>query len=114
MAALALLCCGCGQFQNGKICTALYAYGVAATVTAEDSGAPISNATLTLTDGIYTETMQSFATGQFVGAGERAGTYTLTATAPGYATKTIDSIVVTSDSCHVMGVHVNVVLQPAA
>jgi hypothetical protein len=55
-----------------------------ATVTNSDTGTAISNAALTLTEGDYQEVMQAFPTGDYVGAGERVGTYTLTATAPGF------------------------------
>ena len=98
---------------GGIACTALYAYGISATVTNAVTGEAISNATLTLTDGAYQETMTSFPSNEFVGAGERKGTYTLTATAAGFATKTITNIVVTADQCHVQGVHVDVQMQPS-
>jgi Carboxypeptidase regulatory-like domain len=102
------------SFNPGGIaCTALYAYGVNASVTNASTGAPIGNATLTLKDGDYEEVMQPFPTGDYVGAGERKGTYTLTAEAPGFESKTIENIVVTADECHVQGVHVDVALQPS-
>src|SRR5438876_6759286 len=101
------------QLPGQKACTALFAYGVSSSVTNAATGAPITNATLTLQDGDYTEVMQSFPTGDYVGAGERAGTYTLTAQAPGFETKTIEGIVVTQGECHVNGVRVDVALQPA-
>ncbi len=104
----------CIQPPAGTPCTALFAYGVNATVTDAVTGASIANATLTLTESGYTEVMQPFPTGDYVGAGERAGTYTLTATAPGYQSRTITDIVVTADECHVRGVHVDVQLQPAS
>lgn len=97
----------------GQACTGLFAYGVNATVTNAITGAPINNATLTLVEGSYQEVMQSFPTGDYVGAGERAGTYDLTASAQGFQTQTIDNIVVTADPCHVQGVHLDVKLQPA-
>ena len=93
-------------------CTDLFAYGVNVTLTNAVTGEPVSNATLTLAEGSYTEVMQSIPTGDYVGAGERAGTYTLTATAPGFQPQTISDIVVTADRCHVQGVHLDVALQP--
>ena len=107
-----LVLCGCPGFL-GPVCTANFAYGVNATVTDAVTGEPVADATLILSAGSYQETMQAFPDGDFVGAGERAGTYTLTASAPGYQDLTIDSIVVTADECHVRGVHVDVPLQPA-
>jgi Carboxypeptidase regulatory-like domain len=102
----------CRLLPGGIACTALYAYGVNVTLTNAATGASIDNATLTLTDGSYQEVMQHFQDGDYVGAGERAGTYTLTASAPGFQSKTIDDIVVTADECHVHGVHLDVLLQP--
>jgi len=89
----------------------LYAYGVSAQVTDATTGAFIGNATLTLKDGDYEETMQYWFEGSYVGAGERAGTYVLEASAPGYESKSIEDIVVTADECHVEGVAVMVKLQ---
>ena len=79
---LGLPLAGCLPQFDGTACTDLFAYGVNATVTNATTGAPITDATLTLTEGTYTEVMQLIPTGDYVGAGERAGTYTLTATAP--------------------------------
>ena len=115
--AASVLAAGCGfsvnrGVQGGTPCTALYAYGVSATVTCAVNGDPINDATLTLTDGGYSEVMQFVVTGDYVGAGERAGTYSLTAVAAGYISQTINGIVVTADECHVQGVHVAVQLQP--
>mgnify|MGYP001569523953 CR=1 FL=1 len=103
----------CIPFPFGIACTANYAYGLTATVTNALTGARIDNATLTLVDGAYQETMQSFPGGDYVGAGERAGTYALTATATGFQTQTLDNIIVTADVCHVHGVHVDIMLQPS-
>jgi len=103
----------CIPFPMGIPCTLIYAYGLSATVTNALTGAGIDNATVTLVDGAYQETMQSAPGGNFIGAGERAGIYTLTASAPGFQTKTLDSIVVTADLCHVHGEHVDVMLQPS-
>jgi hypothetical protein len=102
---------GCIVVVDEPVCTALYAYGVTATVIDADTGTLIDNATLTLTEGDYTEVMEMDPSGDYVGAGERAGTYTLTATAPGYQQKVTENIVVTADECHVIGVHVYVPLQ---
>jgi len=103
----------CTWQPSGPPCTALFAYGINATVTNALTGDPINNATLTLTEGSYQEVMQLIPTGDYVGAGERAGSYTLTASAPGLQVQTIDNIVVTADECHVQGVHLDVKLQPA-
>jgi hypothetical protein len=112
-----LVSAGCGilpgsLLPGGTACTELYAYGVSVTVTNAINGNPVNNATLTLSDGSYNETMQWVPTGDYVGAGERAGTYALTVTAPGFQSQTIGQIVVTADACHVQGVHLTVELVP--
>jgi hypothetical protein len=100
--------------SNGKVCTTLYAYGLSVQLTDASTGQPITGATLTLSDGDYQEVMIAFPgpAGNYAGAGERAGTYTLVVTAQGYQSKTVDSIVVTANECHVIGVHLDVQLQP--
>ncbi len=109
LAGLALLPGGC---PSPFACTDLFAYGVNVTVTNAATGQPVNNATLTLTEGAYNEVLQLIPTGDYVGAGERAGTYTLTATAPGFQPQTTNDIVVTAGRCHVEGVHLDVALQP--
>ncbi len=99
---------------GGRACTTEFRYGLTVEVTSAATGAPITNATLTLTEGSYVEAMERFPTGDYVGAGERAGTYTLTAEASGFQTKTVSNIVVTADECHVKGVRLEVELEPSA
>jgi len=113
---LALLITGCPNlFNNGDnniICTAEFVIGLTVTVT-DDMGNPVSGATLTLTEGSYTETMAEFQTGQFAGAAERAGTYTLTIEANGFDPVTLNNILITEDECHVIMVNREVTLTPA-
>jgi hypothetical protein len=111
LVAAGLSAAGCDTLPGGWACTALYAYGVSAEVTDADTGAAIGNAVLKLYDGKYEETMQNYFENTHVGAGERAGTYKLVASAPGYETQTIEDIVVTADECHVKGVAVAVKLR---
>lgn len=100
--------------RGDRACTLEFRYGVNSSVTDARTGAAITNARLTLTEGTYSEEMTRFpANNDYVGAGERAGTYTLTAEASGYVTKVIPGIVVTADECHVTGVRVDVQLEPA-
>jgi hypothetical protein len=93
-------------------CTMMYVYGVSAEATNAQTGATITNATLTLRDGNYIEVMQSITPGEFFGAGERPGTYSLTAQASGFQGVTVENIVVKSDPCHVIPVTVQVAMQP--
>jgi len=102
---------GCGDAPVG--CTTIYAYGVSATVRNAANNAPVTGATLVLVDGAYRETMMSFGPpGQYAGAGERAGTYTLAVMAPGFTTSAARTIVVTADECHVRGQVVTIDLTP--
>ena len=99
------LCAGC---PNGGVpCTLEFAYGLTVHLSDAGTGAPISGASLILREGAYVETMQEilpdFEPGTYVGAGERAGTYTLTVQAAGYEGQSIEDIVVTADICHVTG-----------
>lgn len=101
----ALALCGCGLIgDDGRVCTALYAYGISVNITDGTTGEPVTDATLTLIDGDYSETMQPFPSGGYAGAGERQGTYTLVIEVPGVPVETIDEIAVDHDGCHVIGV----------
>ena len=105
---------GCCWIPDGVICTLEFAYGIAVTVT-DENGGPITGATLTLTDNGYTETMVELADpqpGVYLGAGERAGTYTLTVEAEGFEPATLENIFVDEDVCHVIPVERTVSLTP--
>lgn len=102
---------GCGDAPLA--CTTIYAFGVSATVRNAANNAPVVGATLVLVDGTYRETMMTFGTpGSYAGAGERAGTYTLTVMAPGFVTPPARTVVVTADECHVRGQAVTIDLTP--
>lgn len=74
-----------------------------------------SGVTVIAQDGSYTETLENFPndeTALFVGAWERAGSYTVTVSKEGYQTYTSEIIVVTADICHVIPQQITVDLQP--
>ena len=79
-------------------------------------GTGIDHATLTLTEGEYTETLMwlGWPSGAYSGADERAGVYTLTVEADGYVSQTIEEIGIglTEDGCHVATVNLTVNLIP--
>ena len=103
----------CRWIDDPVVCTDIFVYGINVTLTDAETGQPIEGATLTLTEGSYSETMESFlGSGQYVGAGERAGTYTLTAEADGYESTTVTNIFVDADECHVIPVTLTVELTP--
>ena len=108
-----LLVAGCPFLSilphGGIICTEIFVYGLNVTVTDVNDNA-ITGATLTLTDGAFTETMEEVIAGVYAGAGERAGTYTLRVEADGFVTQTITDIVIEADECHVIPVARDVTL----
>jgi len=109
--ATCLLAPGCALYPKGPVCTEIYVYGVNVTVT-DENGDPVSGATLTLVEGEFSEVMEEIrpGEGEYVGAGERAGTYTLIVEADGYDTATIENIAVNADECHVIPVSREVIL----
>ncbi len=108
-----LAAAGCFPILDGTICTDDFRAGVNVTVT-DENGDPISGATLTLTEGDFSETMEeSSRAGEYFGAGERAGAYTLTVEAVGFEPVVVDDIVVDEDECHVIPVAQEVSLTPS-
>lgn len=92
-------------------CTANIEPGVVVQVTDANTGQAVSDATVTLTEGNYSETLMGYE-GTYQGADERPGTYTLTVSADGYVTATVDNLVVTADVCHVITVYQDIQLVP--
>lgn len=99
----------CGTF-DGPICTMQFVYGLTVQVT-DENGDPVVGATLTLTEAEYVEVVPGppgsgveLEGGTYLGAGERAGTYTLTVESPGFEPVTIENIVIEADECHVISV----------
>ena len=105
---------GCGGGGAGGFCTDLYAYGLNVTVSDGSTFQPVCDATVTAVDGEYTETLMplpaSSSSCAYVGAGERPGTYTVTASKSGYMNGTQSNVKVVSDGCHVAGVAVTLTL----
>lgn len=119
--AAALLVMGCraqdndNENDNGNgdtACTEIFVSGVNVSVTDQD-GQPVTGAVLTLTEGDFSETMEDLGDGEYAGAGERAGTYTLTVDADGFETATVENIVVGADECHVIPEARDVTLSPS-
>lgn len=113
--ALALGCLPPYGILPVRPCTMQYVYGVSVNVTDARTGQPINNAVVTITDGGYSETLQSYSydsDGTYVGAGERPGTYVMTVTAPGYPSPFPQTFTLGFDGCHVIPQSFNVALQP--
>ena len=62
----------------------------------------IEGATLTLTEGTYSEILWEVLPGRYAGAWERDGVYDLTVDAPHYLSAYRSDIVVLRDECHVI------------
>ena len=99
---------GCyeGDTTEPIFCTDQFVYGLTVTVRDQSSGTPIAeDATLTLREGAYEEVVtDSWDGSSLSGAGERAGTYTVTVEHAGYETWTRAGVVITADECHVIPV----------
>jgi hypothetical protein len=105
---------GCG---GPVACTLEFRLGLVVTVVNGATGAPRCDARVTITDGAYRETLASppfpgtdgGMNCSYEGAGERAGTYTVEASADGIE-KTLTNVVVTRDACHVQTQAITIVL----
>ncbi|RDK88619.1 carboxypeptidase-like regulatory domain-containing protein [Marinirhabdus gelatinilytica] len=94
-------------------CTEEFVYGLSAQVHDAATGGIIPNGvTVVAQDGDYTETLD-FVFDTHIGAGERPGTYTLTASKEGYETKMAGPITVSMDEdmCHVITQSVTIALE---
>ncbi|MEO5776947.1 MAG: hypothetical protein ABIQ27_08575 [Flavobacterium sp.] len=96
------------------VCTAEFVYGLNVIVLDATTGNPlVEGITVEAVDGTYHETLQlvpglEYA---FTGAGERAGTYTVTITKDGYQTYISSPIILTRNVCHVIPQSLTVNLQ---
>jgi len=103
LAVASVLLAGCGT-TDPIFCTEQFVFGITVEVRDGLTGvARADGATLTLRDGDYVEsTSDSFDGLTMWGAGERAGTYTVTVARNGYHTWVSTGVVVTADECHVL------------
>jgi len=99
---------GCGLAFPGA-CTLEAVYGVNVSLT-DTAGEPITDAVLVLTDGNYQETMEELRPGDYAGAVERAGEYSLSIDADGFDPVMLEGLTVSAGRCHVVPVSRNVVL----
>lgn len=100
--------------NGGTACTDEARAGLNITVKNGSTGAEICDATVTATDGSYSETLQNTggSCGSYAGAWERKGTYTIAVSKTGFATATESNVVVGADECHVTGVVKTIELTP--
>lgn len=85
-------------------CTEQSVYGLNIRVADKASGTAICDAVVIATDGKYSEKLLQHGAPDcvYVGAGERAGTYNVTAARDGYVANGVQ-VRVTEDECHVVG-----------
>jgi hypothetical protein len=103
----------CGGTSDPIVCTDQFVYGLTVHVVDATTGLPVSDGLSgNLQDGGYSEAMMAFGS-DLVGAGERAGTYSISVVASGYTEWTMGGIVVTADECHVIPVGLEARLQAA-
>ena len=113
-ALLAVACLSCGDEHTPAACPAYAAAGLAASVSDSSNGQPICDATVTATEGAYSEQLFGVAC-TFTGAVERPGTYVVRATRHGFAPNELASVrvVMGSGECpHVQETRVTIVLTP--
>lgn len=107
--AAALPAFGCG-------CDDSLAYGLSISVTAQATGQPVCTATVTAVDGDHQEKLDRVGTAAgpctYVGAPEREGTYEIRVAADGFATRTVEDVVVPGGMCHVDGEARTIALAP--
>jgi len=104
-----------GCERDPVVCTAIAAAGLSVGVTNEQTGQALCDATVTATDGDYSETLFPNEC-RYVGAWERPGTYRVRAEARGFAAKTIDDVRVvmgTGECRHVQEVQLKIALAPS-
>lgn len=101
---------GCGVVFPG-VCTLEAVYGVNVSLM-DAAGEPITDAVLVLTDGDYQETMEALRPGDYAGAVERAGDYSLSIDAAGFAPVMLEGLRVLSGRCHVVAITREVALSP--
>jgi hypothetical protein len=69
-----------------QVCHLGFAYGLRIVVTDSVSGTPLvgPDAVVEIRDGAYVDTLEQMSPTEYLGAGERAGSYAITAQRPGY------------------------------
>jgi len=107
-----------GPQTPGAPCTTSIVFGLYVGVTDARTGALVPGAGVVATDGAYRiglapgPSVPGMPAGVFYGAEERAGTYSVTVTAPGYKEWTRDGITVAAGACHVTPTFVTAALEP--
>ncbi len=111
---LALLSARCGEHDTPVACPAYAAAGLGVSVSNAATGQPICDATVTATEGAYSEQLFAVAC-SYSGAIERPGTYVVRAVRQGFLPNEVASVrvVVGGGECpHVQETRVTIQLTP--
>ncbi len=111
---LAAAASSCDRGEPPLACTAFAAAGLNVAVTNAATGQPICDATVTATEGAYSERLLEGAC-SFAGAIERPGTYVVRAEREGFVPKDVPQVQVVMDGkpCpHVQQVRLAIALTP--
>lgn len=110
---LAMLPLGTGCFLVPESCTAEFVYGLHVAVRDSLTSAPAApGAVVIAQERAWFDTLDSFGDSlYFIGAGERAGRYTVTVSKPGYRVWTRSGVLVEEEGCHVETVSIEALLQ---
>ena len=112
MVALGVLLNACKEPL--AICNYNFVYGLTILVTDSATGSPLGGAEtiVEIREGTYVDTLLELSgVGEYSGAGERAGTYSVKVQRVGYRVRQIEGVRVREDECHVIPVRVDVRLQ---
>ena len=113
-AFLAVALAGCGDHHTPTACPAYAAAGLGVTVSNASTGQPICDATVTATEGAYSEQLAGVGC-RFACAFERPGTYVVRATSQGFAPNEVAAVHVVmgaGDCPHVQEALVEIALEP--
>ena len=104
---------GCHDLFGLGACTLILVHGVRVEVRDSVTGDLLgSEATGTLTEGQYHETMERWPDQTLVGAPERAGAYRVEITVDGYRPWILQPVIVTQGRCHVGTVYLYASMVP--
>jgi hypothetical protein len=113
--------CGGSQAPVSPVCTDDFRPGVAVHVKDSLTGAGVaSGASLVVREGLFKDSVAFPSSSPdlndfpLAAAGERAGTYQIAVSKPGYATWSQSNVRVTTNQCHVNTVELTALLQPSA
>ncbi len=89
---LAVCCASCGEDRTPVACAAYAVAGLGVSVENATTGQPLCDATVTATDGAYSERLQALGGCTYTGAWERPGTYVIEATRQGFPPNRVSGV----------------------